>query len=499
MRAVVFATAGHIDHGKTALVAALTGINCDRLEEERRRGITIVLGFAPLADPAGELEISFVDVPGHERLVHTMIAGAGAVDRALLVVAADEGVMPQTREHLEVLDLLGVRGGVVAINKSDLVDADTLTARREELRSVLAGGPLTDAPVLCCSAARGDGIEALREALLGCAREVRRREEAHRPFRMGLDRVFTLPGAGTVVTGTVRWGRVADGDELLVLPEGRKVRVRGVQVHGRSRAEGRVGERVALRLAGASVAELPRGDQVVSAGSWHATRRVALAVRLLPSGHALEEGDELRLHLLAGRRRARIERLFPTTLDAGARGWAIVRLGGGLFAAPGDRVVLRWPSPARTIGGGTVLDADPPHLRRREAARLAALPDLLTDPDDALANWVAEAGPAGVNLGELAARAGRVPEGLEAPLGRLVAAGKIAVVRGTPPTFVGREWREAIRNRAATVLEGAGPTGLPIAELVSRVVPAAAGRLRDFYLEDLRRSGVLREAGGRAL
>jgi selenocysteine-specific elongation factor len=250
MRTVVFGTAGHIDHGKTSLVRALTGVDCDRLPEEKRRGITLVLGFAPLADPRGELEVSFIDVPGHERLVHTMIAGAGGIDRALLVVAADEGVMPQTREHLDILALLGVRGGVVALNKADLLEADLIELRREEVAEALRGGPLAGAPLVVCSASTGSGVESLRDVLLACARGVMREEERHRPFRMAVDRSFSLPGIGTVVTGTARWGRVRTGDELLALPTGRSVRVRGVQVHGASREEARPGERTALRLAG---------------------------------------------------------------------------------------------------------------------------------------------------------------------------------------------------------------------------------------------------------
>ena len=192
---MVFGTAGHIDHGKTALVKALTGVDCDRLPEEKRRGITLVLGFAPLADPGGDLEISFIDVPGHERLVHTMIAGAGGIDRALLVVAADEGVMPQTSEHLDILELLGVRGGVVALAKADLVEDAALEGIREDLREALSGGPLDGAPIIACSALTGRGLEEVREAVLESARGVARVEEPHRPFRLSEDRVFTLPGA----------------------------------------------------------------------------------------------------------------------------------------------------------------------------------------------------------------------------------------------------------------------------------------------------------------
>ncbi len=499
VRAVTFATAGHIDHGKTALVASLTGVDCDRLAEEKRRGITIVLGFAPLADPRGDLEISFVDVPGHERLVHTMIAGAGAVDRALLVIAADEGIMPQTREHLEVLELLGVRGGVVALNKCDLVEPAALAGRVEEVRRELAGGPLGGAPVLPCSATRGDGVAGLRDALLACARGVERREERHRPFRMGFDRVFTLPGAGTVVTGTVRWGRVRVGDELTALPSGLPVRVRGVQVHGHDRAEASVGERAALRCAGATVTDLPRGEQLVSAGPWTATSRLALDLRLVAGAPEVEEGDTLWLHLLAARRVARVERLLPSPLPPGGAGRAVVRLAVPVFAAPGDRVVLRRISPVRTVGGGEVLDSQPPPLRRRDAGRLAGLRRPLEAPDGALALWVEQAGTAGVEVPRLAGRLGVLPEGVEEPLGRLLSAGKVAVVRGNPPVVVAVAAVDALRKEAAAVLEQAGTVGLPAAELLSRLLPAGSQRMREFALDSLRRAGVVREEAGRVV
>jgi selenocysteine-specific elongation factor len=499
MRAVVFGTAGHIDHGKTSLVRALTGVDCDRLPEERKRGITIVLGFAPLADPAGELEISFIDVPGHERLVHTMIAGAGGVDRALLVVGADEGVMPQTREHLEILDLLGVRGGVVALNKADLLDDELLAVRREEVREFLASGPLAGAAIVPCSAHTGQGVEELRSGLLECARGVVRAEERDRPFRLSADRVFSLPGTGTVVTGTARWGTVRPAQELVALPSARRLRVRGVQVHGSDREEAVAGERVALRLAGASVEEVPRGEQLLGEGPWRASDRLVVRMRLLPGTEAVEEGQEVWFHLLAARVLARVVRLFPARLDGGGTGVATLRLARPLFAAPGDRVVVRRVSPAHTLGGGVVLDNRPGRVRRSEAARLAAIPDPRSDPQAALGGWIAEGGPGGVEIEALAARLGALPAALEGHLGRLLAAGTAVVAPVRPAVVVDAGQVEAVGRAARAVLEAAGGVGLPLAELTSRVLPADAARLRDFYLETFRRGGFLREAGGRAL
>ncbi|HUK12332.1 MAG TPA: selenocysteine-specific translation elongation factor [Thermoanaerobaculaceae bacterium] len=497
MRAVVLGTAGHIDHGKTALVRALTGVDCDRLPEEKRRGITLVLGFAPLVDPAGEVEISFIDVPGHDRLVHTMIAGAAGIDRVLLVVAADEGVMPQTREHLAILDLLGVRGGVVALNKCDAVDPELLALQKEELEAFLASGPLAAAPVIPCSAATGEGVEAVRAAVLACAREAVRRESEHRPFRLSVDRVFTLSGAGTVVTGTAHWGAVRVGDELESLPGGLRLRVRGLQVHGSDRGEATQGERLALQLAGASVAELPRGEQLCSPGPWRASRRLAVDLRLLADAIAIEEGDRVWLHVLAARVPAKVERIHPAPLVGGGRGRAILRLARPVFAVPGDRVVLRRPSPALTLGGGEVLDPAPPRLRRKQAAALEDLPRPWPDPGAALARWVADPGAPGAEVRELAGRLGLAEPALAAPLGRLLEGRELMLARAEPPHLVHRSAVAAVLDAARTALKAAGSEGLPLAELASRLLPEPAQRLREFYLGELRRGGVMRETEGR--
>jgi selenocysteine-specific elongation factor len=498
MRAVVLGTAGHIDHGKTSIVAALTGVDCDRLPEEKRRGITLVLGFAPMADPDGELEISFIDVPGHERLVHTMIAGAGGIDRALLVVAADEGVMPQTREHLDVLRLLGVRGGVVALTKADLVDATDVAVIAEELRELLAGGPLAGAAVVPCSARTGEGIDALRAAVLACAREVVRREEPFRPFRLSVDRAFSLPGAGTVVTGTARWGRVRPGDELLALPSGRRARVRAVQVHGVPRGEAGAGERVALQLAALAVDEVPRGEQLLGDGPWQPVRRLAVTVQTLPRT-VLREGDVAWLHLLASRTLARIERLWPGELADGGAGRAVVRLARPTFAVVGDRAILRRVSPAQTLAGGEVIDVRPSLFRRRELALLGAKPDPGADLPAALAAWIAAAEAAGVTMSELAGRLGLAEPALEAPLGKLLAAGTVRLARQQPRTFVSPAIVAQVAAHAREALASAGALGVPIAELASRALPPAAAGLRDFYLAELRRAGVMQEIAGRAL
>ena len=497
MRPVVFGTAGHIDHGKTSLVLALSGIDCDRLPEEKRRGITLVLGFASLADPEGELEVSFIDVPGHERLVHTMIAGAGGIDRALLVVAADEGVMPQTREHLDVLRLLGVRGGVVALNKADLQDPELLELQVEELRDELAGTALDGAPIVPCSAHTGAGLPELRDMVLATARSVVREAAPHRPFRLAVDRSFSVAGTGTVVTGTARWGEVAVGDEVTLLPSGATARVRSVQVHGQARHLAQAGERVAIGLAGLSVGEAPRGEQVLSGSGWRPTRRLAAQIELLPHGPALDEGQVLSLHLLAARVTVRVERVHPRPLSPGGTGRVVLRLARPVLAVPGDRLVLRRPSPAATVGGGIVLDAEPPRVRRSNAAALSELARPWLDAAATLEGWIREAGVTGVTPVLLAARLGVLPAGVEVPLGRLVAANRVVVGRGSPPILLHRSVVEGVRERAREVLSGCGPGGLPLPELVSRLAPHVSEAARVLLVEDLRRVGVMREVSGR--
>ncbi|QDA36602.1 selenocysteine-specific translation elongation factor (plasmid) [Paracoccus liaowanqingii] len=380
---MIVGTAGHIDHGKTALVKALTGTDADRLAEEKARGITIDLGFA-YADLGGGAVTGFVDVPGHERLIHTMLAGAGGIDLALLVVACDDGVMPQTREHLAILDLLGLPRGLVALTKADLADDARRTQVTAQIRETLAGSALADAPILPVSTVTGEGIEALRAALLAAEAETTARA-ALGPFRLAVDRSFTLQGAGTVVTGTVLTGRIAVGDAVTVSPSGITARVRAIHAQNRPATEGLAGQRCALNLAGEDVTKdaLHRGDIVLSPALHAPTARIDARLTVL-AGEPKPIGTwfPARLHSHAAEVGARIVPLSDP-IAPGEAGPVQIVLDRPIAAAIGDRFILRDVSASRTIGGGRFLDLRPPARKRRTPERLALIeaaraPDPLT-------------------------------------------------------------------------------------------------------------------------
>src|SRR5688500_244617 len=298
MRRAIVGTAGHVDHGKTRLIEALTGIDCDRWAEEKARGITIDLGFAWLTE--GDLQLGFVDVPGHERFLHNALAGLGGIRLMLLVVAADEGVKPQTREHVAICSLLGIPAAVVALTKTDLVSADLVELAQLEVEELLQPTPFAGAPIVPVSAATGAGMPRLSELLLERAAAVAVPADAARPARLPVDRAFHLKGLGVVVTGTLAAGRIAAGDELAVVPGGRTARVRSVQVHGTPREEALAGERTSLQLAGVELAELERGQQLAPAGALATTHRLLARVHWLPdAGKPLAGWTSVRVHLLA--------------------------------------------------------------------------------------------------------------------------------------------------------------------------------------------------------
>ena len=370
MKSIIVGTAGHIDHGKTALVKALTGIDADRLEEEKRRGITIDLGFAYMDLPGpGEntLHLGFVDVPGHERFVRNMLAGVGGIDLVLLVIAADESIKPQTREHFDILQLLGVKRGITVLTKSDAVDAETLDVVRLEVEEFLHGTFLEppESPIVAVSSLTGAGLEDLKHAMVSAADEIEPRD-SRALARLPIDRVFTMKGFGTVVTGTLVSGTIRREEELEVFPIGRRVRVRGIQVHGKSANAAMAGQRTALNLVGAGTEDLARGMTLAPSQTFAVTRRLDVQLRLLPSApRALKNRARVHFH----------SNTMETVAELRLHGHSQITPGETLFARailpepalllPGDRFIVRQFSPVITVGGGTVLDATPSREERK--------------------------------------------------------------------------------------------------------------------------------------
>lgn len=362
----VVGTAGHIDHGKSTLITALTGIDPDRLAEEKRRGMTIDLGFAHMTLPSGR-EIGIVDVPGHARFMRNMLAGAQGLDAVLLVVAADEGVMPQTREHLDVIDLLEVRRGLVVLTKTDLVDADWLTLVTEEVKTALEGSSVEGAAIVSVSSVTGEGLPALVAALDSLLDSAPQRTDLGRP-RLPIDRVFTMSGFGTVVTGTLADGSLRVGDEMEVQPSGRAVRIRGLQRHNAKADQVGPGSRVAANLIGVEKNELSRGDVLAMPGTLTPTRRVDAKVRVLRSAAPLRHGTEVLLHSGTAEVSARVIVLNADAIAPGAEGWVQLYLEHPIAAAAGDHFVLRLASPAATIAGGRLVDVAPRKHPRHDSA-----------------------------------------------------------------------------------------------------------------------------------
>ncbi len=401
MRSVVIGTAGHIDHGKSSLVLALTGTDPDRLKEEKARGITIDLGFAHLEH--GGHHFAFVDVPGHERFVRNMLAGAGGIDAVMLVIAADESVMPQTREHFHICTLLHVKAGMIVLTKADLVDDETLELCRLEARELVAGSFLESAPIVAVSSRTGSGLEELRAELGGTANAAPERR-GDGPVRLPVDRAFSMKGFGTVVTGTLVSGAVADGDALDMLPAGRSVKVRGLQVHGKTSARAVAGQRTAVNLGGVDVADISRGEVLCTPGIFEPTRRADVHIDMLPDARPLRHGARVRFH------HGTAELLGRVALS-GDSGDARIRFERPAVLTRGDRFILRAYSPPATIGGGVILDPHPGRgairtpAGRTRFARLSAA----GDPREAISVFVEEKAGTGLLRSALIGRAGVAP------------------------------------------------------------------------------------------
>ena len=492
----VIGTAGHIDHGKSALVRALTGVDPDRLEEEKRRGMTIDLGFAHFDLPSGR-RVGLVDVPGHERLIKNMLAGAAGVDLVLLVVAADEGVMPQTREHLDILRFLRVRRGIVVVNKMDLApDPEWIALVREDIVALTAGTFLEGAPIILVSARTGSGIPDLVAAIDGALHEIAPRD-ADAPARLPVDRSFTMAGFGTVVTGTLWTGRIRAGDLLDLLPPGREVRVRQVQSHGEVIEEARAGQRVALNLAGVAKDEVVRGNVLASPGSIPASRVVDVRLSLLPGSPPLAHHSRVRLYVGADEVIGRLRLLDRDRLAPGQTAVAQLRLERPTVAARGDPFVLRRYSPMVTIGGGEVITAAAP-LRRRGAEAVQTVTDRERSGLDAqvLAALIA-AGTAGTTTDVLARQVGAAPDRVAAQVKVLVNAQQAIHIRGR---LFARRAADRIREdvlRALAAYHAATPwrVGMPRDDLKSRVFTSGDDRLYGLVVDALAAGGEIAAQG----
>ena len=422
----VVGTAGHIDHGKTALVKALTGVDTDRWEEEKRRGITIDLGFAPLPLPGG-IQASVVDVPGHEGFVKNMLAGATGIDVALLIIAADEGIMPQTEEHLAIVELLGVRRGIPVLTKRDLVDDEWLALVRTEVAARLERSRIPWRASIAVSALKSEGLEDLRKALVEVVEDLRERP-ADDLFRLPIDRVFSLPGAGTVVTGSTWSGTVAAGASVRLLPLDRDVRVRSIQVHSHDADQAGPGRRTALALVGVAKEEIDRGHVAVTGTGWAATSTLDVALELLPTAKKpLAVRTRIRVHLGTAEVLGRVAQV--RAIAPGETSVARLLLERPLVARGGDRFVIRSFSPVTTIGGGTVLDPFPPQRPRVSERGLATS----QPPAERLGRFLEEAGLAGLRVGDIAVRVGvlasDVPTTIAAAGKGILSVGDVLVAR----------------------------------------------------------------------
>lgn len=449
-KSVIVGTAGHIDHGKSALVEALTGTHPDRLAEEKRRGITIDLGFAFLEENG--VRFGFVDVPGHERFVSNMLAGAAGIDVLLLVIAADESIKPQTREHFDISRLLGVTRGVVALTKSDLVDPDTLGLVRLEVEEYLRGSFLEQAPVVAVSSKTRNGLSELKKALHTVACELPGKDAA-RYFRLPIDRAFAMRGFGTVVTGTLISGRVRAEDEVELFPRGMRLRVRGVHSGGKSVERALAGERTAVNLAGIDHRDVRRGMTLAAPGCFRATRRIDARLTLLPSARKVKHRARVHFHAGTAGTIAEILLYGRNVLSPGQTSLAHLRLDDDVLLLPGDRFIVRQFSPVITIGGGVVLD---PLARRpalRDTGRAVFLETLESGKGEEILAAMTERALLGLTLEEIVARTAWLDEEIPETVEKLAASGRISIISREPLILLGRKAFDELRGKIAERVE----------------------------------------------
>ena len=443
-KSVIVGTAGHIDHGKSTLVEALTGTHPDRLAEEKRRGITIDLGFAFLEEES--VRFGFVDVPGHERFVSNMLAGAAGIDVVLLVIAADESIKPQTSEHFDICRLLGVQRGVVALTKSDMVGADALELVRLEAEDFLCGSFLERAPIVPVSAKTGAGLTELKQALRNAAAEVQGKDSA-RYFRLPIDRAFAMKGFGSVVTGTLISGSVGTGDEVELFPRGEKLRVRGVHSGGKTVERATPGQRTAVNLAGIDHTALKRGMVLATPGKFRKTRRIDVRLELLPSARKIKQGTRVHFHAGTVETIAEVFLHGEKELAPGGNAFANLKLQDEVLVLPGDRFIVRQFSPVVTIGGGVVLD---PLARRpmlKDAGRAAFLATLERGSREEILSSMTERALLGLAHDEIVARTAWTEKEIQEAATNLTSTGRVKIVSTEPSLLVSGKLFEEVRKK----------------------------------------------------
>ncbi len=496
MKRVVLGTAGHIDHGKTSLIKALTGVDCDRLKEEKERGITIELGFTSMTLPSG-LEISIVDVPGHEKFVHHMVAGVTGIDLVALVIAADEGIMPQTREHLDICRLLRVKKGLIALTKADLVEKDWVEMVQEETCNFVQGTFLEGTAIIPLSSMTGEGVPAFIAEVDRLAQEVEERSPEGL-LRMPIDRVFTMKGFGTVVTGTVISGKVSLGDALEILPKNLEAKVRGIQAHGKPVESATAGLRAGINLQGIEKAGVDRGNVLAHAQSLQATKVLDALFLLLPSApRPLRDRTRIRLHLGTAEALGRVILFQREEIKPGEEAFLQIRLEEPVIGLPGDRFILRSYSPIYTIGGGEILDAFPTRHKRFSPQVKEELAILQKgSEEERLKLRLLKAGPAGLSWPELLIRSNLQPTKLKSLVDRLITQKGILAYNGERLRYIHAQVMADLKLFCLDYLKDfhkKNPLqpGAPKEELKTKLPPRMDGRLFNHLLSSLTAEGKI--------
>ena len=503
MKNVIIGTAGHIDHGKTCLIKALTDIDTDRLKEEKQRGITIELGFADMPNDRG-IDIGIIDVPGHEKFVRHMLAGIGGIDIVLLIVAADEGFMPQTKEHFEILKMLKIKRGIVVITKKDLADEEWLEAVREDIRDNVAGTFMEDAPVAEVSSYTGEGIEELRKLILDMAENCEDRNMDKGLVRLPIDRVFTIAGFGTVITGTLMEGRIRTGDEVMIYPSGRKAKVRNVQVHGEDVKEAGAGQRTAVNLSGIKKSEIDRGNVLAYPGSLDNTRMIDVRIDMFDNTKRMLKNGS-RVHFYCGSMEAlcKVVILDNEAVGQGESCYAQLRFEEDVAVKRGDRFILRFYSPMETIGGGKILDASATKKKRFDEDIIRALSQYDGGgTEDVLQQIFFDESPELPELSAVIRKFGAAEADAERLIGDLLEQGKI--VKIGEDLIVHEDFLREVEGRIEDIMEryheeNPVSTGMPKEEFREKLGSALrtdnvkkVTLIMNFFLE----KGTIKESGG---